>query len=276
MDTMKDTKMQPATDAVIEELRNRLEAAEKDVAIKEEVIDSLAAVVKRLDAQCDAAEKERDDVAQQLVQSERGKRAISEECDALRNEIAYVKEVEFPRKAQAVADAWKGKCKRLEVERDALRAKTTEMERQAEMTHNEYPTRLDICDGKYTLIIDMDTGRAECLRYGEKWRDLVGDKMVLALFDELVEARARAEAAKAETEDLRAKIAKVDRQEPLDAGSDVFRGAFEAALKAGNWPATRQGDGYRSPSTQIAWRIAFSTVNRLKLYLAPGAKGEEK
>lgn len=66
------------------------------------------------------------------------------------------------------------------------------------MMPNEYPTRLDICDGKYTLIIDMDTGRAECLRNGEKWRDLVGDKMVLALFDELVEARYRAEAAKAE------------------------------------------------------------------------------
>ena len=75
---------------------------------------------------------------------------------------------------------------------------------------------------------------------------------------------------------LRAKVAEMERQEPLDADSDVFRSAFEAALKAGNWPATRQGDGYRSPSTQIAWRIAFSTVNRLKLYLAPGAKGEEK
>jgi hypothetical protein len=73
---------------------------------------------------------------------------------------------------------------------------------------------------------------------------------------------------------LRAKIAEMERQEPLDADSDVFRSAFEAALKAGNWPAARQGDGYRSPSTQIAWRIAFSTVNRLKLYLAPGAKGE--
>ena len=78
----------------------------------------------------------------------------------------------------------------------------------------------------------------------------------------------------AERDALRAKIEAMERQEPLDAGSDVFRSAFEAALKAGNWPATRQGDGYRSPSTQIAWRIAFSTVNRLKLYLAPGAKGE--
>ena len=104
MATMKDTKMQPAKDAVIEELRKviadcywptspvtineildrleaaesegleqarlngmgsereaalmaKLEAAEKDIAIKEEVIDSLATVIKRLDAQCDAAEK---------------------------------------------------------------------------------------------------------------------------------------------------------------------------------------------------------------------------
>ena len=75
-----------------------------------------------------------------------------------------------------------------------------------------------------------------------------------------------------EADALRAKIEAMEKQEPFDAGSDVFRSAFEAALKAGNWPATRQGDGYRSPSTQIAWRIAFSTVNRLKLYLAPGAQ----
>ena len=49
-------------------------------------------------------------------------KAAEKERDALRNEIACVKEVEFPRKAQAVADAWKGKCERLEAERDALRA----------------------------------------------------------------------------------------------------------------------------------------------------------
>ena len=69
-----------------------------------------------------------------------------------------------------------------------------------------------------------------------------------------------------------AKIEAMEKQEPFDADSDVFRIAFEAALNAGNWPATRQGDGYRSPSTQIAWRIAFSTVNRMKLYLARGAQ----
>ena len=50
-----------------------------------------------------------------------------------------------------------------------------------------YPTQLNICEGKYTVIIDMQTGQAECLRYGEKWRDLTGDKMVLALFDTIVD-----------------------------------------------------------------------------------------
>jgi len=80
----------------------------------------------------------------------------------------------------------------------------------------------------------------------------------------------------AERDALRTKIEEMEKQEPFDADSDVFRSAFESALKAGNWPMTRQGDGYRSPSTQIAWRIAFSTVNRMKLYARPGAKGEIK
>lgn len=51
----------------------------------------------------------------------------------------------------------------------------------------DYPTSITICDGKYTILIDLNTGQAECLRYGEKWRDLVGDKMVLAMFDRIVE-----------------------------------------------------------------------------------------
>ena len=78
----------------------------------------------------------------------------------------------------------------------------------------------------------------------------------------------------AERDALQAKVEAMEKQEPFDADSDVFRSAFEAALKAGNWPATRQGDGYRAAYTHIAWRIAFSTVNRLKLYARPGAKGE--
>ena len=37
------------------------------------------------------------------------------------------------------------------------------------------------------MIYNLDTGQSECLRYGEKWRDLCGDKMVMAMFDRIVE-----------------------------------------------------------------------------------------
>ena len=49
--------------------------------------------------------------------------AAEKERDALRAEVIHIKEVEFPRKAQAVADGWRGKCERLE-------AKIAEMEKQ--------------------------------------------------------------------------------------------------------------------------------------------------
>lgn len=50
-----------------------------------------------------------------------------------------------------------------------------------------YPTKIDLCDGKYTVIYDLEKGQSECLHYGEKWRELCGDKMVLAMFDRIVE-----------------------------------------------------------------------------------------
>lgn len=47
-----------------------------------------------------------------------------DEIERLRAEVAHIKEVEFPRKAQAVADGWRGRCERLE-------AKIEQMEKQA-------------------------------------------------------------------------------------------------------------------------------------------------
>ena len=52
-----------------------------------------------------------------------------------------------------------------------------------------YPTRIDVADGKYTIIYDFATGQSECLHHGAPWRSLVGDKLVLACFDEIVELR---------------------------------------------------------------------------------------
>lgn len=42
------------------------------------------------------------------------------ENEALRAEVIHIKEVEFPRKARAVADGWRGKCERLEAKIEAM------------------------------------------------------------------------------------------------------------------------------------------------------------
>ncbi|HMX92325.1 MAG TPA: hypothetical protein PLY42_13210 [Nitrospira sp.] len=63
---------------------------------------------------------------------------------------------------------------------------------------SDYPTSINLCDGKYTIIYDFATGQSECLRYGQPWRQLVGDKMVLACFDEIVRLRAELAAAQLE------------------------------------------------------------------------------
>ena len=133
-----------ANPATISELLDRLEAAEKSDA------ESLAMYRKARDerdalrAKIEAAEKERDNAnaaaagvalkAQKLeedraIDTQRMAILVAElngaerERDALRAEVIHIKEVEFPRKAQAVADGWRGKCERLE-------AKIAEMEKQ--------------------------------------------------------------------------------------------------------------------------------------------------
>lgn len=56
--------------------------------------------------------------------------ALMAKLEAAEKEAAHIKEVEFPRKVRAVAAGWETKCARIEQERDALRAKIEEMEKQ--------------------------------------------------------------------------------------------------------------------------------------------------
>ena len=42
--------------------------------------------------------------------------------------------------------------------------------------------------GKYTIVYDKTNQYPEkCLRYGEEWRDLIGDKLIFALCNEIEE-----------------------------------------------------------------------------------------
>ena len=74
-------------DTDILEILVRLEAAESD-ALEQARLNGMGSEREAaLMAKLEAAEKERDDVAQQLVQSEQGKRKISEEYDELLNAL---------------------------------------------------------------------------------------------------------------------------------------------------------------------------------------------
>lgn len=90
-----------------------------------------------------------------------------------------------------------------------------------------------------------------------------------AMRAELDAANRRAEYWKAEHIAANAELDALKAQEPFDAEDSRFREAFDAVIMAGNWPCTRQGDGYRSPMTDIALRVAFAVINRLKLYARP-------
>lgn len=94
---------------------------------------------------------------------------------------------------------------------------------------SDYPTSINLCDGKYTIIYDFATGQSECLRYGQPWRQLVGDKMVLACFDEIV--RLRAELAKERN--------KLEMAEAIIAGDGALITGLKNDLAAAQLDAAR-------------------------------------
>lgn len=151
-----------ANPATIEEILDRLEAAEAD-ALEQSRLNGVGSEREAaLLAKLEAAEKERDDVAQQLVQSEVGKREISEAHDALQVEVGKLKDLEVSRCVKI--NGYIVDNARLAEEVVRLQAKIAEMEKQepvAEWIENrfhQYPQlvwnekyRVDIGDKLYTL-----------------------------------------------------------------------------------------------------------------------------
>ena len=56
--------------------------------------------------------------------------------------------------------------------------------------------QIDLCEGKYTIRLTEDcklgdTFIFDALRYGESWRNLCGDSLVLALVQKIIELEDR-------------------------------------------------------------------------------------
>lgn len=54
--------------------------------------------------------------------------------------------------------------------------------------------RIELAEGKYTFLFDEKTGVSEALRYGEKWRDTIGDGFILAMAQRIEELEAQLKA----------------------------------------------------------------------------------
>ena len=91
--------------------------------------------IERLAARLEAAEKERDDVAQQLVQSEIGKREISEAHDAMQIEVGKLKDLEVSRCVKI--NGYIVDNARLAEEVERLRAKIEAMEKRLRLILEE-------------------------------------------------------------------------------------------------------------------------------------------
>lgn len=67
--------------------------------------------------------------------------------------------------------------------------------------------KVSICDGKYTIIQDA-SGRTNVLRYGESWRDVTGDNVVLGAAYEIDKLQSRIKRLEKDLSDAYAEMRK--------------------------------------------------------------------
>lgn len=147
---------------------------------------------------------------------------------------------------------------------------------------SDYPTSINLCDGKYTIIYDFATGQSECLRYGQPWRQLVGDKMVLACFDEIV--RLSAELAKEREKvkeledayDQAGRTIQVQGRELIAAESRLHEVATHCANKEEQLAAAQATiEQMREALTECRSSVKFDLTHYEKMARAYGNLGAE-
>ena len=277
------------------ELLERLDSAEKERANANAAAVDIALEAERLQVEIDAlrakieaAEKERDDVAQQLVQSEQGKRKISKECETYKaiynvwaDKTEWVQQgfnegtISAKYLGLHRADVMARLLDEAEKERDALRAEIEELhvliavvKKQANAEYRirvkkeeEYArlrAKLEAAEKKHDdvaqQLVQSEIGKREISEAHNALQVEVGKlkdlevSRCVKINGYIVDNARLAE----EVERLRAKIEAMERQEPA--------GKFIQHPSNGLWEQDGYGD---NPDAR-------------PLYALPGAKGEEK
>lgn len=99
---------------------------------------------------------------------------------------------------------------------------------------SDYDLNVTVADGKYTVRAKNGEG-LHALRYGEPWRDLVGDGLVLALAQEINELRKQIDEWNAvaiyASQMFPEAAERVIAKHPEYLNDPVARQAYEAAMK---------------------------------------------
>lgn len=90
--------------------------------------------------------------------------------------------------------------------------------------------KIELCNGKYTVINDLgDGGGFKALRYGNEWRNLAGDNLILALFHEIEAQRAEIKRLQSKLDDAESLL--TEAQDVMDdvhlGDSETFRSISE-------------------------------------------------
>jgi hypothetical protein len=91
--------------------------------------------------------------------------------------------------------------------------------------------RVSVAEGKYTFVFENNS-RLVCLRYGEEWRDLVGDGAVLALVQELADAQEWISLHNEMVHDAIEEVMKSETSKIMEMATNAACNVFEPKMKA--------------------------------------------
>ena len=122
--------------------------------------------------------------------------------------------------------------------------------------------RFDLCEGKYTYVLTADY-KQYALRYGEEWRDLAGDKFVLALASELHEARAELAAANANADGIMREALQWKDERDTARAELAARDARLSDIASAARQGMQQGDNGGSPLAALEYIYQTARIDAL-------------
>lgn len=132
------------------------------------------------------------------------------------------------------------------------------------MSDKKIGFKLELDDGKYTYI-RYEQGGQEALRYGDPWRELTGDNLILFLgfkVEELLERNTKLERELNEAKE------RLDWYEEKGLEADInFNGIIEHNIPGHEWPYVLAGTAHKLKADRDQWKAMAQELASELVYL---------